>query len=355
MKKVILSSAFLLFIYYLSAQPNIYAEGKIAVNNDTPVADLDIYSKNPDAGVIVSSALGENLSFLQLLTTRPDPTKRLNGSTAGSGNKGWMVDAVHDDNSAVTQRSLFRISYFNDQNWITPFEISPSGLSSFRYEAHARGGMRINGHAHFFSNGATSDNWITSYDENSSRRWIINMLDSSDGDAFRIYSDAAGRYVWTIRPDGNTELTGKLTVFGSDYAERFYVTPTATKATIQPGMLVSIDERARGKLKVTNQSYDTQVAGVISGANGVQTAMVLGQEGTLADGDTPVAVAGRVYVYADATKHSINTGDLLTSSHLAGHVMKVTKKKKAIGAIVGKALEPLQEGTGLILVLVNGQ
>jgi len=55
----------------------------------------------------------------------------------------------------------------------------------------------------------------------------------------------------------------------------------------------------------------------------------------------------------DATKASIQVGDLLTSSATPGHAQKATEPK--IGSIIGKALEPLEKGTGSIAVFVNIQ
>ena len=46
----------------------------------------------------------------------------------------------------------------------------------------------------------------------------------------------------------------------------------------------------------------------------------------------------------------IRPGDLLTSSYTAGHAMRAGEIIP--GTIIGKALEPLQSGTGLIKVLV---
>jgi hypothetical protein len=55
----------------------------------------------------------------------------------------------------------------------------------------------------------------------------------------------------------------------------------------------------------------------------------------------------------DATQDAIEVGDLLTSSNNPGHAKKATNPK--IGSIIGKALEPLKEGTGYIAVFVNIQ
>ncbi|GAA4609829.1 hypothetical protein BJY16_007528 [Actinoplanes octamycinicus] len=80
------------------------------------------------------------------------------------------------------------------------------------------------------------------------------------------------------------------------------------------------------------------------------------------DDPTFVAPGGRLHVVtlgcyahcrADATEAPIRVGDLLTSSANPGHAKKATEPK--LGTIIGKALEPLAEGTGYIAVFVNIQ
>ena len=68
-----------------------------------------------------------------------------------------------------------------------------------------------------------------------------------------------------------------------------------------------------------------------------------------------VALSGRVYVQADAGNGSIVPGDLLTTSEAPGHAMKVTDHAQAQGAVLGKAMTGLKEGSGLVLVLVTLQ
>ena len=46
-------------------------------------------------------------------------------------------------------------------------------------------------------------------------------------------------------------------------------------------------------------------------------------------------------------------GDLITTSDTPGHGMKVTDHVAAQGAIIGKAMTGLDEGTGLVLVLLH--
>jgi hypothetical protein len=145
---------------------------------------------------------------------------------------------------------------------------------------------------------------------------------------------------------------------GADFAENFDLSdaPKAPKAkAAQPGMVVSIDPAHPGKLKLSAQAYDRRVAGVISGAGGVNPGMMLSQAGTLADGQHPVALSGRVYVQVDASQGAVEPGDFLTTSPTPGHAMKATDSAKAQGAILGKAMTGLKEGKGLVLVLVTLQ
>jgi hypothetical protein len=139
---------------------------------------------------------------------------------------------------------------------------------------------------------------------------------------------------------------------GADLAEPFKI--TSGDKEIPPGTVVVIDDRNPGHLKMSDQAYDTRVAGVVSGANGVNPGVEMQQQGVL-EGGKNVALTGRVYVQADAANGAIQPGDLLTTSSTPGEAMKVTDHTKAAGAILGKAMTGLSEGRGLVLVLVTLQ
>jgi hypothetical protein len=150
------------------------------------------------------------------------------------------------------------------------------------------------------------------------------------------------------------EITG-----GADFAENFEISAapenSAAMEKIEAGMVVSIDPANPGKLALSAQAYDRRVAGVISGAGGVNPGMVMSQEGTLAHGKHPVALSGRVYCRVDATQGAVEPGDLLTTSITPGYAIKATDPARAQGAILGKAMTGLKEGMGLVLVLVTLQ
>lgn len=143
-----------------------------------------------------------------------------------------------------------------------------------------------------------------------------------------------------------------LTILGgADLAEPF---PMKEEA-IEKGSVVVIDEEHSGRLKLSARAYDKRVAGVVSGANGINPGISLRQEGAIESGEN-VALTGRVYVWADATRGgTIEPGDLLTTSDRPGYAMKVMDHARAQGAVLGKAMSGLKDGQGLVLVLVTLQ
>lgn len=147
---------------------------------------------------------------------------------------------------------------------------------------------------------------------------------------------------------GVMEITG-----GSDLSEQFDI--SSRDGNVLPGMVVCIDPSKPGALAVSREPYDRKVAGILSGAGGVEPGMMMAQDGSPADGEHPVALTGRVYCLADASQDPIEPGDLLTTSSTAGHAMKVRDHARAQGAVIGKAMTSLETGRGLVLVLVNLQ
>lgn len=142
------------------------------------------------------------------------------------------------------------------------------------------------------------------------------------------------------------EITG-----GSDIAESFMVN---SEFELLPGMIVSIDTNNPGELKIASSEYDSKVAGIISGANNINTGLILNQKGFITDGEVPVALTGRAYCYADVSFGEIKPGDLLTTSNTPGYAMRVSDYDRANGATIGKAMTPLKKGDkGLVLVLVT--
>jgi hypothetical protein len=165
-----------------------------------------------------------------------------------------------------------------------------------------------------------------------------------------------GNRVFSVAGGGEGFFAGNLSVCsltirgGCDLAEPFDI----AEGEIPKGAVVVIDREHPGKLKLSTEAYDTRVAGVVSGANGIQPGISMHQEG-INDGGRNVALSGRVYVLADTSNGAIHPGDLVTTSATPGHAMKVTDHSHAQGAILGKAMSGLEEGRGSVLVLVTLQ
>jgi hypothetical protein len=186
-----------------------------------------------------------------------------------------------------------------------------------------------------------------------------NLLYRAGGAERMRLTDTGRLGIGTTNPSTPLEVVGeaKMSVVnitgGSDFSEKFDIHGD-TKA--EPGTVVCIDPASPGKLVVSSSPYDRTVAGIVSGAGGIKSGMVMGQlDHTLASGELPVALSGRVYCQADVSGGPIRPGDLLTTSDRPGYAMKVTDHVKAQGAILGKAMTSLDEGKGLVLVLVSLQ
>jgi hypothetical protein len=148
-----------------------------------------------------------------------------------------------------------------------------------------------------------------------------------------------------------TTRTSVLTITGGvDLAEPFQM----KEEQLEKGSVVVIDDEHPGRLKRSRNAYDKRVAGIVSGANGINPGISLHQEGVV-EGGQDVALTGRVYVQADASTGAIAPGDMLTTSDTPGYAMKVRDPRRAQGAVIGKAMSPLSEGRGMVLVLVTLQ
>lgn len=142
-----------------------------------------------------------------------------------------------------------------------------------------------------------------------------------------------------------------LQILGADLAESFPV----EGGRAEPGTVLMLGEGTEGELRIANEPYCRKVAGVVSGANGLDAGVVLKGASFESDGQAPVALSGRVWVKCDATRGAIQAGDLLTTADRAGYAMVASDRGRAYGAILGKAMTALPSGRGLVLVLVSLQ
>ena len=148
---------------------------------------------------------------------------------------------------------------------------------------------------------------------------------------------------------GHHRVSGDVYLTGADCAEDFNI---ATTKAIEPGTVMVINED--GELEAAHLPYDKRAAGVISGAGDFRPGITLDRK-EKRDDRLPLALLGKVYCRVDAQYGQIEVGDLLTTSPTSGHAMKVSDPSRAFGAVIGKALGAMAEGTGLLPILVSLQ
>jgi hypothetical protein len=144
------------------------------------------------------------------------------------------------------------------------------------------------------------------------------------------------------KPNNDTVLAESMVVIGD-------------RSLYEAGDLLAIDPSAKRHLAKAQEAYSTLVAGVYS-PSALTSAQANGS-GENSDKDSvPLTVAGIASCKVTTENGPIQPGDLLVASSTTGHAMKGTDRTKMLGAVVGKALEPLSSGSsGLIQILVTLQ
>lgn len=120
---------------------------------------------------------------------------------------------------------------------------------------------------------------------------------------------------------------------------------------ISNGDVVVISESGGELLKKTHKAYDKAVAGVVAGNPAIEI-----NNSNKEVKHYPIALTGKVMCKVDARTHPIKPGDLIVTSATPGCGMKgEIDSFDKIGTVLGKALEGLSEGTGVIPVFLCHQ
>jgi hypothetical protein len=162
---------------------------------------------------------------------------------------------------------------------------------------------------------------------------------------------------------GSSQVVGALIDPASDAHRRSFRAAQPELAytvevdeTVEPGdVLIAASDRP-GFMRRAAKEGDPAVVGVVAEAPGMLLGAASDSTGASTEGtqlDTThayLAVSGIVRCKADASYGPIRVGDLLVTSSTQGYAMAA--HAPAPGTVVGKALEPLDAGTGAIKVLV---
>ena len=222
------------------------------------------------------------------------------------------------------------------------------GVSGFSKDGFGVRGNSTDGFAAVHGNGGKNGVWGYTVSANDS-----GVFGSNDGSGYGVagFSKSgigvlgrggklAGRF------EGDVEVTGDIRLVNADCAEDFDI---AANILVEAGTVMVLGDD--GSLYPSEVAYDKRVAGVVSGAGGYKPGIVLDKQQS--DGNRqPIALLGKVYCKVDASFRPVEIGDLLTTSPTPGHAMKAIDQLKAFGAVIGKALRPLETGQELIPILI---
>ena len=337
--------------------------GNVGIGTSNPVYRLDIvgdvrWSGSLQGGSVPWARITGAPDFLTSVSVSPRLT--------GSGTPGSPLDL------ASQGASVGQVLKWNGSAWVPqnderggltlPFSgsafVSGSGASVFSITNTATSG--INTTAYFVTNSTDGTAMLAVATATSgSNTGVYGASFSPTG--FAGYFVGRGYFSGNVgigtspATDARLVVNGTarvsvLEITGADIAEKF-----PTTETLEPGTVVEIDPDNPGHLRKARGAYNKRVAGVVAGANGLSKGIILGNlEGS--ENHTPIAISGRVWVYADATQEAIEPGDLLTTSDTPGYAMKASDPSRAHGTVIGKAMTRLEKGkTGMVLVLVNLQ
>jgi hypothetical protein len=178
--------------------------------------------------------------------------------------------------------------------------------------------------------------------------FLVNPGPASNGSEQAITATRA----LSVESSGRIVVPGDIMLANADCAEEFDVADDAAAdaAATEPGTVMAVD--GAGALRPCESAYDRRVAGVISGAGDFRPAIVLDRRPSQRT-RVPIALMGKVTCKVDASYAPIEAGDLLTTSPTPGRAMKATDPALSLGAVIGKALRPLDAGQGAIPVLVG--
>ena len=380
----------------------IRSSGKIGVGTPTPAAALEVHGEwDGNHGALTLVGQKPSLRFTGGLES-DSQSWLIQVGADGPGNLGFynkpkLVGLSPSDKTGKSTAAALNPVIIPVLDFIPMMSITPGGQVGIGTGeptenltiANVGGydsGLKLTG------NSAGGTGFALENTSPGGRKYALFSAGANDGvgaGGFGIYDEAAAAYRLTIRANGaigigkikpestldvdgwvtatglvingNSTVNGDSTIKGTTTTSVLTITggadlaePFKMSEKIPQGAVVVIDEEHPGELKLSAAAYDTRVAGVVSGANGIHPGISLRQNGEL-DGGANVALSGRVYVQADASFGAIKPGDLLTTSEPPGHAMKVCDHAKAQGAVLGKAMSSLPEGKGLVLVLVTLQ
>jgi hypothetical protein len=153
-------------------------------------------------------------------------------------------------------------------------------------------------------------------------------------EAVRFYQGDAGPFGTDAQRGGGKYIYGT-----ADIAEGIIT------SGCEPGDVVIISDDENFDVIKSTVRFDARVAGIVS----EEPKIYMGSH----EKKAPLALAGIVKCKASNENGNIKRGDLLVTASISGHAMRADAYDVKPGMLVGKAMQPLNDSTGKIYVLVN--
>lgn len=303
----------------------------------------------------IRTAVGQSLNLTNTLV--------VSGTTVLTGS--LNLTGVGD---VYTDSDYFALRAWND----APAGKGLFGVTEGNGTAETFAGITAGSYA--WSGGATNSTGLYAFALDRAGARIYTQDPSS---VYGLLVEAGGIKVGTANAATNSVyIYGPLTVTGAKTGYVVDIMRNTGTTDLHTGDIAVLSSTAAGpaqlgdipvpNVQAAGEAYGTGVVGVVDmrwvpadpsapGDSRASTGYYDAQATVIKPGEYMGVVTLGSYkgVKVDATYGPIKVGDLLVSSVTTGHAMKSTDKVSSIGAVIGKALGPLDSGTGTIPVLVT--
>ena len=366
---------------------NLIANGKIGIGASSPLRPLQIgpsinslftfepMDTSPNAGYI---RFGDNTGW-KLHIGRSREKSAANGGTLNTGTTGALMTI--QDNGAVgigVTSPTFRLHVVDPAN--TGLRVTTNSAGGTVASFGANGDFQIDAVNVFGGRFIVKQNGnvgVGNVANNSSKLYV--QADPTQNSVAVLGAHTFGTGVWGASQTGvavvaHSDSGNLMEGYNSGPGTKFHISNNGTytagsdfaeamparggKDNYEPGDVLIVSAGASGMVGKARRPNDVRLAGVYSTRPGMLGADKNGTSRVDPD-DLPVAIVGIVPTKVSTENGPIQVGDLLTTSSTPGYAMKASPIRVGgarlyrTGTILGKALEPLEEGKGIIKVLVT--
>jgi hypothetical protein len=261
-------------------------------------------------------------------------------STSGRGVEGYSIDGIYANS---TNNDSIRVDGAGQH----ALNIQSSGYAAIYVGSSGGSGVYVN---------SAGGDGMSVYSANFNGVGVYTAGD----DGVHVYGPVGGVYYgsgkkgdedFAVLNSGEVRSKVGFAAPANDFAVTMPV--EGDKASYEPGDVLVVSASGSGAAERASVAYSPAVVGVYAAAPAFVGGRTVTGDGQ--SGGVPIAILGVVSCKVSAENGPIRPGDLLVTSSTPGHAMRADRESAQPGTILGKALESLDAGTGLIQVLVTLQ